>query len=175
MIKVLVIPGIHYDAGQFLELVRQRGGVLYIAAGSGAVCGEDATRMLILELRGADNPCDFGADIVVVGSDAPDVRRLPCGCVKKDAMIIFDPQDIAQCSFVARRGYRLITCGSGERNTVSVSSIAEDAIVLSVGRDVRNAYGQMVEVQDYVFHAKIWDVPTAVLASTLLLLTEEGI
>jgi hypothetical protein len=88
-------------------------------------------------------------------------------------MVIFDPQDGAHCGFVANRALRPVACGAGERNTVSISSISEDALVLSVGRDVQDVYGKLVEVQDHVFRGKIWDVSSAVLACTLLLLTEE--
>lgn len=168
-----MIPGAHYDAQQFLDLIRMRRGVLYVSADSGAVCGEEATELLILELRSTGGPCDFGADIVLVGNDAPDVPQLPCGCAKEGALAIFDPEDAARCGFIGEMTLRPVTCGAGERNTVSISSITEEAIVLSVGRDVQDVYGRMVEVQDHVFHGKVWDVPSAVLACALLLLTEE--
>lgn len=168
-----MIPGARYDARQFLELVRRRRGVLYVSADTGAVCGEEATQLLILELRGVGGPCDFGADIVVIGADAPDISQLPGGCVKKGALAIFDPEDVIHCGFIGELALRPVTCGAGERNTVSISSITEDAMVLSVGRDVQNVHGSLVEVQDHVYHGRIWDVPSAVLACTLLLLTEE--
>lgn len=168
-----MIPGAHYDAHQFLDLVRRRRGVLYVSADSGAVWGDEATELLILELRRVGGPCDFGADIVLVGSDAPQVPQLPCGCVKEGALAVFDPEDVARCGFIGQVALHPITCGAGERNTISISSITEEAISLSVGRDVPDVYGRMLEVQDYVFHAKIWDVPSAVLACALLLLTEE--
>jgi hypothetical protein len=173
MIKVLMIPGSDFDVRQFLDLVRRRCGVLYVSADSGAVCADETTQLLILEMRSVGSPCDFGADIVVVGNGAPDISHLPNGCIKKGATVIFDPQDVYHCRFMADPALRPVTCGAGERNTVSISSIGDEALVLSVGRDVRNVYGGLVEVQDYVFHGKVWDVPSAVLACALLLLTEE--
>ena len=88
-------------------------------------------------------------------------------------MVIFDPEEAAHCGFISQLSLRPVTCGAGERNTVSISSITDHSLVLSVGREVTDVYGQMVEVQDHVFRGAIWDVPTAVLACTLLLLTEE--
>lgn len=175
MIKVLMIPGMDFEVQQFLELVRRKYSVLYVSADSGAVCGDEAAQLLILEMRNVGSPCDFGADIVVVGNGAPDISHLPDGCVKKGAIVIFDPQNVRYCRFVEDSKLQPITCGAGERNTVSISSIGDESLVLSVGRDVQNVYGKLVEVQDYVFHGKIWDVPSAVFACTLLLLTEERV
>ena len=168
-----MIPGTDFDVRQFLDLVRRRCGVLYVSADSGAVCADETPQLLILEMRNIGSPCDFGADIVVVGSGAEDISHLPHGCIKSGATVIFDPQDVCHCRFVADPALRPVTCGAGERNTVSISSIGDESLVLSVGRDVKNVYGKLVEVQDYVFHGAIWDISSAVLACTLLLLTEK--
>ncbi len=173
MIKVLLLPGKNYHAQQFLNLVRAHRDVLYVSADTGAVSGEDAVDMLILELKNPEGPCDFGADIVLVGSDVKDVAILPCGCVKKGALAVFDPADVDSCGFISELDLRPVTYGCGERNTVSISSIGDDALLLSVGRDVLDVNGHMIEVQDHVYRGEIVDLPSAVLACTLLLLTEK--
>lgn len=173
MVKVLMIPGKNFDPRQFIEMVRIQRGLLYVSADSGAVCGDAATQLLILEMRNIAGPCDFGADIVLIGSDVKDIHELPCGCIKRDAVIVFDPEDAAHCHFIKKRGLRPVTCGIGERNTLSISSITDDAIVLTVGRDVQNVKGEYIEIQDHVYYGNIWDVPSAILACALLLLTQE--
>lgn len=173
MIKVLMIPGQNFDPRQFIEIVRNRRGLLYVSADSGAVCGDVATELLILELRNIAGPCDFGADIVLIGNRVSNIHHLPQGCIKKNALVVFDPEDAAHCRFIERRGLRPVTCGIGERNTLSISSITEDAIVLTVGRDVQKVNGELIEIQDHVYHSQIWDIPSAILACALLLLTQE--
>ena len=173
MVKVLMIPGKDFNPQQFIEIVRNRRGVLYVSADSGAICGDAATQLLILELRNLAGPCDFGADIVLIGNDIADVHDLPCGCIKENALVVFDPADAVHCPFIEKRGLRPVSCGVGERNTLSVSSMTDDSIVLSVGRDVQKVNGELIEIQDYVYHAQIWDVPSAILACALLLLTQE--
>lgn len=173
MVKVLMIPGKNFDPRQFIEIVRNRRGILYVSADSGAVCGDAATQLLILELRNIAGPCDFGADIVLIGNDVADIQDLPCGCIKENALVVFDPADAVHCRFIQRRGLRPITCGVGERNTFSLSSISDDSIVLTVGRDAQKVNGELIEIQDHVYHAQIWDVPSAILACALLLLTQE--
>ena len=173
MVKVLMIPGKNFDPRQFIEIVRKCCGLLYVSADSGSICGDAATQLLILELRNVAGPCDFGADIVLIGNEVADIHDLPYGCIKKNALVVFDPEDAAHCRFIERRGLRPVTCGVGERNTLSVSSIADDAIVLTVGRDVQNVKGEFIEIQDHIYHAQIWDVPSAILACALLLLTQE--
>ncbi len=173
MVKVLMIPSKNFDPRQFIEIVRSRREILYVSADSGAVCGEAATQLLILELRNMAGPCDFGADIVLIGNDVADIHDLPCGCIKENALVVFDPADAIHCRFIEKRGLRPVTCGVGERNTLSISSIADDSIVLTVGRDVQKVNGELIEIQDHVYHAQIWDVPSAILACALLLLTQE--
>ena len=173
MVKVLMIPGKSFDSRQFIEIVRNQRGMLYVSADSGAVCGDAATQLLILELRNVAGPCDFGADIVLIGNDVADIQDLPCRCIRKNALVVFDPADAVHCRFIEKRGLRPISCGIGERNTLSVSSITDEAIVVTVGRDVQNVNGELIEIQDHVYHAQIWDVPSAILACALLLLTQE--
>ena len=51
--------------------------------------------------------------------------------------------------------------------------VSNDSIVLTVGRDLQTVTGADVEIQDYVYHTSVWDVPSALLACALLLLTQE--
>ena len=176
MIKVLMIPGPRYHAQQFCNMIKNNRKALYVSADSGNVDGEEPQAdndLLILEMRPDGGPCDYGADIVIAADGAAPADRLPGGCIKKGAMLIFDPGSTDQCALISALDLTPVTCGTGEKNTISVSSVQDNAIVLTVGRDVPNLYGKTIEVQDHIFRGEQHDVRSAVLACALLLLTEE--
>ena len=174
MVKVLFIPGKNSRTDDFLAMLRPNRRVFYLSARSGNMVLTEDPELFVLELPADRTPCDFGAQAVVIGAGGTRFSPLPCGCVRDGAAAIFDPSDAVACSFVRTSGWRPITCGLGEKNSISLSSVGENRLVLSVGRDLTNLRGETLEVEERVFCAPVGDVGSAMLAGALLLLTEEG-
>ena len=59
------------------------------------------------------------------------------------------------------------------KNTISVSSIHDDSIILTLFRELKGVFGQKLEMQEYLYEniPPVQDVYTAMLACALILLT----
>ena len=93
--------------------------------------------------------------------------------MKKNGIAVFDPTRFEDISYLRSAQLTAVTCGINEKNTISVSSIDDDSIILTLFREIKGVYGQKLEMQEYLYEniPPVQDVYTAMLACALILLT----
>ena len=89
--------------------------------------------------------------------------------IKNKAMVLVDCTEYLHYSSVPD-DCTIISCGAGEKNTVSLSSISDNAIVLNIAREIKR-----LEIQECVINTEkpIKNIYTALFAYTVLILTNK--
>ncbi len=139
-------------------------------------CGgadESQPDILLLEAGPGRYPRNFQADILLIAKDVSELRGNTDGMMRKNGIAVFDPARFEDISFLRTEQLTAVTCGINEKNTISVSSIHDDSIILTLFRELKGVFGQKLEMQEYLYEniPPVQDVYTAMLACALILLT----
>jgi len=65
--------------------------------------------------------------------------------LNNDIIGICSDENSEALSFFKKNGLPIITCGTGNKNTVTVSSIKEKSLMLSLQRSIRDLKGRIIE------------------------------
>ncbi len=129
--------------------------------------------ILLLEAGPGKYPKNFQADVLLIAKDVSEIHGNADGMMKKNGIAVFDPTRFEDISYLRSAQLTAVTCGINEKNTISVSSIDDDSIILTLFREIKGVYGQKLEMQEYLYEniPPVQDVYTAMLACALILLT----
>ncbi len=115
---------------------------------------------------------EYSNDSLVEGSG--DIFILCCENVgkikfKNNAVILMDSTEFTDYNAIVQ-SCNIISCGAGEKNTVSLSSVNEESLVLNIAREI---FG--LEIQECVIKTKrpIRNIYTAIFAYAVLVLTNK--
>ena len=126
--------------------------------------------ILLLEAGPGRYPRNFQADILLIAKDVSELRGNTDGMMRKNGIAVFDPARFEDISFLRTEQLTAVTCGINEKNTISVSSIHDDSIILTLFRELKGVFGQKLEMQESLYEniPPVQDVYTAILACEFL-------
>ncbi len=164
MVRIdIVTDGENFNRQQFMQCFENRSIVymknnkmLYDSNG-------DNIEYFISEYTASEKYLLCGNIILFCCSNVNDIN------VKKDSVLLFDSTELNNYNSLPC-GNAVITCGTGEKNTVSLSGINEDSMALNIAREI---FG--LEIQEVIIKTgkPIISIYTAIFAFTVLLLTNK--
>lgn len=89
--------------------------------------------------------------------------------INNNAIVLLDSAEFSDYSALPENSM-IISCGFGEKNSISLSSICDNAIVLNIAREVNG-----LEIQEFVIkiNKPIENIYTAIFAYAVLILTNK--
>lgn len=177
MVRALLLTRAGQSSGEFVRSAQSGTKLLYL--GRGGICDtgkEREPKVLVVEATPDNLPKNYSADIVLIGRGIDRIASRAPGAIKKGAIAVFDQGIFADIGLINEHNLVPISCGTGEKNTITISSLTDETMTVSVQRQITGARGQIIDVQEYLFKSgsEIKDIYMTLLGNVLVLLTEEG-
>ena len=130
-----------------------------------AVFADGQNFLLVSEYKKTDLHIKQGVAVLIDDTDRFDGQRFPDGMIG-----ICEDSNKKGLEIFSKSGTRVISCGMGAKNTVTLSSLGSDNLLASLQRSLTDCDGRRLDPQEFNIRLTGDYYPFAVMACTAILL-----
>ncbi len=120
-----------------------------------------------LNIHISDVPIDlFSKNSVVIFLDVS--KEFEDMYIEKDSLCIVESENHTAMKILAKNKATAIVCGNNKTDTISLSSIKENGIIVCQQRIIKTVYGKHIEPCEFAYNASVLSsIPTVLLSAAL--------